>query len=462
MLSYNTQTIDIQTQKMANTEKRAVIKLKKVLGVAFGISIIIGSTIGAGILRAPGSIAALLPNKPLILCCWLLTGLYILLCASSYAELTAMMPRAGGAFNYIKRAFGNYVGFAAGWFDYILNIGAPSFFCIVLGEYTGLLFPVLQPYGKLVGVGYLTFFTLLNLPGVKSGSNTQNVTSLLKVVLLLILVAGCFFAKPAQAQGLSATQTTVFNGALIIAFFRAMQLILSTYDGWMAVSFFTEEDENPGKNIPRSYFIGAITIIILYLLINGAVLYVLPVSEVAKSPLAASAAAAVAFGSWSSTLINIIAIFSIMSILNAYMMIPSRILFGLSREGFFISQGALVNNGGTPYFSLIVCYVITIVFILFNTYEQLFSLAAVMLTIVTAFSFASLLQLRKKEPDLYRPYKAWGYPYMTILALTVTIVLFIGFAISDLRSFLIVSALFVVSYPFYVLITKANGVRAEK
>lgn len=447
---------------MAKTGRRGVVKLKKVLGVAFGISIIVGGTIGAGILRTPGSIAALLPNKPLILCCWLLTGLYILLSASSYAELTAMMPKAGGAFNYIKRAFGTYVGFTAGWFDFILNVGAPSFFCVVLGEYTGLLFPALQPYGKLVGVGYLTFFTLLNLPGVKSGSNTQKVTSILKVILLLILVVGCFFARPVQVENLSATQTTAFSGALVIAFFRAMQLILSTYDGWMSVSFFAEEDENPGKNIPRSYFIGAITIIVLYLLINGAVLYVLPLSKIAGSPLAASAAAAIAFGTWSSTLINIIALFSVMSILNAYMMIPSRILFGLSREGFFIKQGTLVNNGGTPYFSLIICYVITIVFIAYNTYEQLFSLAAVMLTVVTAFSFASLLQLRRKEPNLHRPYKAWGYPYMTILALTVTIVLFTGFAISDLRSFIFVSALFLASYPLYKLITLANGVNTQK
>ena len=270
------------------------IKLKRVLGIAFGISIVIGSTIGAGILRAPGSIAALLPDKFLILSCWLLTGLYILLCASSYAELTAMMPKAGGAFNYIKKAFGNYAGFTAGWFDFILNIGAPSFFCIVLGEYTGLIFPGLKDHHKIIGIAYLTFFTLLNLPGVKSGSITQNITSVLKVVLLLVLVAGCFLAKP-QQQSLPDGQATVFNGALIISFFKAMQLILGTYDGWMAVAFFAEEDENPGKNIPKSYFIGASTIILLYLLINWAILYVLPVNAIAKSSLAASAAAAIAF-----------------------------------------------------------------------------------------------------------------------------------------------------------------------
>jgi len=437
-------------------ENVSSIKLKKVLGVAFGISIVVGSTIGAGILRTPGSIAGLLPNKFLILSCWLLTGLYILLSASSYAELTAMMPKAGGAFNYIRRAFGNYMGFTTGWFDFILNIGAPAFFCIVLGEYTSLLFPALQGHNKLIGVGYLTVFTLLNLPGVKNGSNTQKITSILKVALLLVLVVGCFFATPQQNQVASVTKTIVFSGALVLAFFRAMQLILSTYDGWMAVSFFAEEDENPGRNIPRSYFIGALTIIGLYLLINAAILYVLPVSAIAKSPLAASAAAAVAFGGWSSVLINIISLFAIISILNAYMMIPSRILFGLSRAGYFTTKAAIVNKGGTPYISLLLCYVITIVFIAFNSFEQIFALAAVMLTVVTALSFASLLRLRKKEPDIHRPYKAWGYPFVTILALVVTLVLFVGFSISDTRSFIIVVALFVLSYPFYRLIARGN------
>jgi len=443
-------------------EKLNAIKLKKVLGVAFGISIVVGGTIGAGILRTPGSIAALLPNKTLILCCWLLTGLYILLCANSYAELTTMLPKAGGAFNYIKRAFGTYVGFVTGWFDFILNMLAPPFFCVVLGEYTALLFPVLKGSHTFISLGYLTIFTLINLPGIKNGSTTQQITSVLKIVLLLILVAACFIAKPVQGNIVSPAQSTVFNGALVIAFFKAMQLILSTYDGWMAVSFFAEEDTNPGKNVPRSYFIGASAVIVLYLLINAAVMHALPLSAIANSPLAAADAAAVAFGAWGAKFINIIALFSIVSILNAYMMIPPRILFGISREGFFIKQGTYINKGGTPYYCLLICYVMSFIFIVYNTYEQLFSLSAVMLTVVTGFSFASLIWLRRKEPNLNRPYKAWGYPYLTILALLVTLTLFIGFAISDLRSFLIIIGIFVVSYPLYRLITKANGVSIDQ
>lgn len=387
--------------------------------------------------------------------------MYILLCVSSYAELTAMLPKAGGAFNYIKRAFGSYIGFLSGWFDYILNSLAPAFFCVVLGEYTGLLIPLVKDYGTPVALGFLTLFTLINLPGVKGGSTTQQITSLLKIILLLVLITGCFLAEPLENKELIPPPGIVLSGSLVIAFFKAMQLILNTYNGWMAVSFFAEEDNNPGKNIPKSYFIGALTIIFLYVLINVAILHALPVHVVAQSPLAASTAAALAFGSWSSVFINIIAIFIIISILNAYMMIPSRILYGLSREGYFMRQGMLVNKGGTPYFALLICYVLSAFFILTNSYEQLFDLSAVMLTVVTAFSFASLLRLRKKEPDLARPYKAWGYPYVTWIALFVTLVLFIGFAFSDPRSLIIVTFIFVLSYPFYHWIVKSKSIKQE-
>ena len=299
------------------------------------------------------------------------------------------------------------------------------------------------------------------MPGVKIGSITQQVTSALKIILLFTLIIGCFFAQPVKSETLAAVESHMTGGGLLIAFFKAMQLILSTYDGWTSVSFFAEEDNNPGKNIPKSYFIGALTITVLYVLINAAILYVLPINTIAQSPLAASAAAAVAFGSWGFTFINIAAVFIVLSILNAYMMIPSRILFGLSREGFFVPQGMNVNKGGTPYFALLICYGLSFFLIVTNSYEQLFALGAVMLTVVTAFSFASLLQLRKKEPNLYRPFKVWGYPYMTILALVITIVLFIGFAISDYRSLIIVSVIFVSTYPFYKLVTKAYKVKIE-
>jgi APA family basic amino acid/polyamine antiporter len=324
---------------------------------------------------------------------------------------------------------------------------APAYFCIVLSEYSALLYPEAKSYSSVIAIFFLTVFTLINLPGVKSGSTTQQVSSAFKVLLFLVLVGGCFLSG--RTENLINAPATLIEGGVFIAVFKALQLIMGSYDGWMSVSFFAEEDDNPDRNIPRSYLIGALSVAIIYVLINAAILYVLPVSTIAQSTLAVSDAAAVAFGGWSSNLIIIIALFSLFSILNAYMMIPSRILFGLSRDGYFLRQGTLVNKGGTPYFSMLFCYVLAVILILVSSFDELFSLGAFMLNIVTGFAFASLIWLRKKEPDLHRPYKAWAYPFSTFLALLVTIALFTGFAISDQKSLIIVLIVAVCSYPTY-------------
>jgi APA family basic amino acid/polyamine antiporter len=419
--------------------------LKKVLGVAFGIAVVVGSTIGVGILRAPGSIAALLPNATLIILCWIAIGLYIILSASSFAELTTMLPKAGGAYNYIKRAFGNYAGLMTGWFDFISNAMAPAYFCIVLSEYCILIFPELRGSHTIIAILFLTLFAVINLPGVRSGSFTQKVTSAAKLVLFFVLIIGCFVSRP-QAYPESLVSDAALSGGIMIGLFKSLQLIIGSYDGSMSVSFFAEEDTDPGRNVPRSYLIGALMVCITYVLINAAILYVLPVSVVARSPLAASEAASVAFGSWGSTLMTAVAIFSLLSILNAYMMIPSRILFGLSRDNYFMRQGMIVNKGGTPYIALLVCYLFAAILIIYSSFEAMFALGAFMMTIVMGFSFASLIRMRKTEPDLPRPYRAYGYPFTTWLALVVTVALFIGFAVSDPASLSIIAAIVVISY----------------
>jgi len=209
--------------------------LRKVLGVVFGLAVVVGSTIGVGILRTPGTIATLIPNATLIMTCWVSIGLYIILAASSYAELTTMFPKAGGAYNYIKIAFGDYLGFVNGWFDFLTNAIAPAYFCIVLSEYSILMFPELATSKTLIAVAFLTFFTAINLPGIATGSFIQKVTSAIKVVLFLILIIGCFLFKPTHQIP---AQQTMITGGFLLGIFKALQLIMGTYDGWMSVSFF--------------------------------------------------------------------------------------------------------------------------------------------------------------------------------------------------------------------------------
>ncbi len=429
--------------------------LRKVLGVAFGVAVVVGSTIGVGILRAPGSIAALIPNATLIIVAWALIGLYIILSASSYAELTTMLPKAGGAYNYIGRAFGPYAGMITGWFDFISNAMAPAYFCIVLAEYVLLMFPAYKAYQTGLALAMLALFALINLPGIRTGSFTQKITSALKLLLFLVLIVGCFAIGPSEIDS-AVNSKPLVQGSLLIVLFQSIQLIVGAYDGSMSVSFFAEEDTDPGRNIPKSYMFGALMVCVTYVLINAAILYVLPVESIARSPLAASDAAAVAFGDLGADLMTAVAIFSLLSILNAYMMIPSRILFGLSRDGYFFRQGTKINRGGTPYISLFACVSFAALLIVFSSFEAMFALGAFMMTIVMGFAFASLIRLRKIEPELPRPYRAVGYPFTTYLALAVTIALFIGFTVSDPVSASIVSGIALCGWIIHKYIKKPS------
>lgn len=436
-------------------ENKSPNQLKKILGVSFGIAILIGGTIGVGILRTPGTIAGMLNNYWLIIACWLLGGIYVLIGAGTYAELATMLPKAGGSYNYVKRAFGNYAGFVTGWFDYISNAIAPAFFCIVISEYLIILIPEWGNKTTVIAIAFLIGFTLLHANGIKSGSIVQQISSIIKVVLFVILIVACFSYSGIQIEPIKKT-TGLINASIIISFFKSLQMVLGTYDGWNAACFFAEEDENPGKNIPKSLYFGALLVIAIYVIINMAFLYVLPVSNMANSPLAASDVAKAVFGENGSIIVTVIAIFSIISILNAYMMMPSRILYGMSRDGFFIQKGTLINNGGTPIVTLLVSSLFAFCLICMGTFEILFSLSTFMAIIVWGLTYISLIKLRFSEPNLERPYKSWGYPFTSILMIIFSLALFTGFAYSDSKSLLIIGSITLLSYPVF-LILKLNA-----
>src|SRR6185369_11890161 len=187
---------------------------------------------------------------------------------------------------------------------------------------------------------------------------------------------------------------------------------------------------------------------------NMAFLHVLPASSIAGSPLAASDVAKVIFGSRGAILITVIALFSIVSILNAYMMIPARILFGMSRDGFFVPQGAKVNKKGTPAFALIFSAIVNLILISIGSFTTLFALAAFMSVTVFIFVYASLLKLRISKPDLPRPYRAWGFPYTTLFLILISLGLFAGFAIGDPQNLLVILGVTVLSYPAFILLRK--------
>src|SRR6185295_18248671 len=213
-------------------------RLLRVLGVGFGIAVIIGNTIGAGIFRAPGSIALQLPHPWLFLGIWILGGLYALLGAIALAELGAMLPRSGGQYVFSRYALGEYAGFIVGWSDWISTCGTTAAVALVIGTFSGALVPALDGRAPAIAAGVAIFFALLQWHGVTWGSNTQNITSLLKALAFFLLIVAAFILGGGGALTNPEPPTTsiVTASAVILS----LQAAIYTYDGWSGVIYFSE------------------------------------------------------------------------------------------------------------------------------------------------------------------------------------------------------------------------------
>ncbi len=425
-------------------------KLLRVLGVGFGLAVIIGNTIGAGIFRTPGDIGALLPSPWLFLSVWVVGGLYALLGAFSIAELGTMLPRSGGQYVFSRYALGEYAGFIVGWSDWISSCGSTAAVSLVVGEFAGALFPTLAGKSAHVAATVAIFFAVLQWRGIILGSRVQNITSLLKALAFIALVIAAFWLGGQGAMGEPENLPIPAGWSLVAAFVLALQAVIYTYDGWTGVIYFSEEVEHPSRDIPRALFGGVLSITAIYLLVNLALLYVLPVAEIAGKDFAAGAAAGVIFGIHGDTIFRILTIVSMLSAVNALHLMATRVLFAMSRDGLFAKQAAFVNIGGTPTVALLLSATVALIFIVFGQrFSQVINVLAFFFVANYVLSFVSLFVLRRREPEKDRPYRAWGYPWTTALALIASVAFLTGAVASNLQDSLYALLLLALSYPVF-------------
>jgi APA family basic amino acid/polyamine antiporter len=236
----------------------------------------------------------------------------------------------------------------------------------------------------------------------------------------------------------------------------SLQSVIYTYDGWSGVIYFSEEVTDPGRDVPRAMFGGVFTIIAIYLLVNLALLYVLPISKIAGQDFAAGVAAEAIFGKHGNTIFLSLTILSMLSAINAYHLMASRVLFAISRDGLFAKQAAAVNKGGTPAVALFISAAVAVLFIVFGqTFDRVITVLAFFFVANYTLSFVSVFVLRRREPQKERPYRAWGYPWTTALALIGSVLFLAGAVASDTRNSVYALALLAVSYPLFRLMRAA-------
>ena len=378
-------------------------------------------------------------------------GLYALLGAISLSELGAMIPLSGGQFVFVRRALGQFPGFLVGWSDWISTCGTTAAVSIVLGEYAGPLIPPLEGHSALVACGVVLTFALLQWRGIRVGDAAQQLTSLLKALALLGLVAAILFF-PFDSSPTTPAGPLPAGLALLTAFVIAFQAVIFTYDGWTGAIYFGEEMKDPGRSIPRATIGGVLLVMGLYLALNVAFLRAVPIGSMARDPFVAASAARVVFGAHGDTVIRILMIVSLLAAANANQLIASRVPLALGRDHLLPAAATRVNEGGTPTTALFLGTGLALLLIATNSFDTILALLAFFFVANYALSFASVFVLRRREPGAPRPFRAAGYPWTTGLALAGSIAFLVASIVGDrtnsLRSLLLLAA----SVPVFLLV----------
>jgi APA family basic amino acid/polyamine antiporter len=435
-------------------------ELFKILGVGFGVAVTVGGTIGTGILRKPGPIAAQLGEPWLIMSLWVGVSLYAFLGTLCTIELGTSVPKAGAWYVYAQRAFGNYAGFVVGINSWLGTCSALGFGVYTMSEYIALLIPALTGYEPYVAAAILVVLTGIHWIGLALASSFQNVMSVLKGVGLFIFVAVCYIYgdEVSVADAQLTTSRIIETGSWIAPVIFSLQAIFYTYDGWHTAAYFSEEDRDPSKNLPKSMIGGVVLIIAIYLLCNLAILHILPMNELSQSKLAAADAITLIFGEGSGKIVTLFLMVSILGIVNAQLLFNPRVLYSMSRDGLFLKAGTMVNKGGTPAVSMLITSGVAITLILIgkDATEKLSDIATFFFVLGYTSGFASLLALRRKEPLLPRPWKVPAYPLLPIIMLLLSIAFLVSAIVQDLPSSQYALLFLIISYPAYLLVTRLN------
>jgi basic amino acid/polyamine antiporter, APA family len=401
-------------------------QLRRVLGVGFGLSVSIGGTIGVGILRTPGLVAEQLHLPLVIVLLWVAGGIYTLLGASCLTELGLMLPRAGGFYVYVRRAFGDTAGFAVGWTDWLMYCSVLGYLSIAIAEFIAALGLIPADAIRFVSILILVSIVALQWLGIRISGLFQEVTTSLKCVAFLVLVTACLLVSADRHPSARIASSMTFSGFVV-----ALQAIVITYAGWQSPLYFIEEDRDPARDLPRTMIGGVLSVIGIYLLVNIALLKVLPMSELSSATLPAADAARVIVGTHGRNLITVLSVLSLVPLLNAVMMMGTRVIFAMGRDQLFWSRTSTVNAHGTPDTATLLTAAVAVVLIATGTFQHLIAMTSFFLAANYSLCCVALVVLRRREPDLPRPYQAWGYPWSVWLVTAGSVIFLVGMLVGD-------------------------------
>lgn len=419
-------------------DQKEKTSLVRQLGLFDTTMITIGIVIGSGIFLTTGLMAKGIPSASLILLAWLFGGLHALAGALTYAELGASMPQAGGQYVYLREAYGPFYGFLFGWVSFMMYLtGIIASLAVGFAEYAGAFLPSIGmttilfeteialldwnfdyslSTGHFTAIFVIVFLTLINYRGVTFSKYITNVSSVIKIAALILFILFGLASDISQPIDFGINADEIDFGQLIVAFGVALIAVTWSFAGWEEVSFVAGEVKAPEKNLPRALFIGTAGVTVLYLLVNYIYLKALPTSEMAGVLGVGAAASNALFGELGSNLLSIAVIIAILGALNGSVLVGPRVYFAMAKDRLFFKRAAVVHpKFRTPGWAVILQAIWASLLTLSGTFEDLITFVTFANLMLWIAGATAVFTLRKKLPDLPRPYKAWGYPFVPLL-----------------------------------------------
>jgi basic amino acid/polyamine antiporter, APA family len=440
--------------------------LQKRVNLFDGISIVAGAMIGSGIFIVSADIARSVGSPGWLMVVWLITGIITIIGALSYGELASMMPHVGGQYVYLKEAYHPLLGFLFGWTTFlVIQCGSIAAVAVAFAKFSGVLLPwisernVLLHIGPLninstmvVAIGMISFLTWLNTRGIVTGKTVQNFFTSTKVIALFGVILIGFFATKAigsfeinKEVFWKASQVTADGQVIPLAGFAIIAAVgtalvgsLFSADAWYNVTYISGEVINPKRNVPLSLFFGTLLVSVIYLFINFVYIKILPLSgspdgtdvlskgiQFATDDRVGTSAMSVVFGDNAAIIMAVFIMISTFGCNHGLILAGPRVYYAMAKDGLFFKRVGEINKKGVPGFAIVVQGIWAVLLCLSGTYSNLLDYVIFAVLIFFTLTILAIFVLRKKRPDIPRPYKAFGYPVIPAIYILTTITIMV-------------------------------------
>ena len=425
--------------------------LKRVLSLTDAIMINVGGILGSGIFMVPATVALYTLSSSLFFLVWIIGGIVSLFGALSVAELGAAMPKAGGQYVFLNKAYGPLWGFLYGWTAVaVINTASIAAVAMAFSEYLGFFFVLSRFEIKVIAILSIVILTIINIIDVKSGARFQNLFTYTKISAISIVILLGLTLNGGSLNNFYPMIIDKSFFSLVGPLGLAMVAVLWTFDGWIFVTYVAGEVKDPGRNIPLSIILCMVIVLSIYLALNYVLVYVLGFDKMIGSELVMSDAASVFLGGKGAAIITVIILISLIGANNGFVLTSARINYAMSKDGLFFKQASTIHSKfKSPANALLMQCAWSSILTLTGTFNQLITYIIFASWIFYAMSAGAVIILRNKLPDLKRPYKTPLYPWIPIIFIFFAVFLTINTILEAPRDASIGSVLILTGLPFY-------------